>query len=106
MTLHGLTALAARDRIARGEITASDLLDSVLARIREVEDRVRAYITITEDLARAQAAAVDAARRRGEPLGPLAGVPVAVKDIICTEGVRTTCGSRKFSTACRAASCV
>jgi len=94
MTLHGLTALAARDRIARGEITASDLLESVLGRIREVEDRVGAYITITEDLARAQAAAVDAARRRGETLGPLAGVPVAVKDIICTQGVRTTCGSR------------
>ncbi len=94
MTLHGLTALAARDRIARGEITASDLLESVLGRIREVEDRVRAYLTITEDLARAQAAAVDTARKRGETLGPLAGVPVAVKDIICTEGVRTTCGSK------------
>ncbi len=94
MNLHGLTALAARDRIARGEITASDLLESVLGRIRQEEERVRAYITITDDLARAQAEAVDAARKRGETLGPLAGVPVAVKDIICTEGVRTTCGSK------------
>ncbi len=94
MSLHGLTALAARDRIARGEITAADLLESVLGRIREVEDRVHAYITITDDLAREQALAVDAARARGETLGPLAGVPVALKDIICTEGVRTTCGSK------------
>jgi aspartyl-tRNA(Asn)/glutamyl-tRNA(Gln) amidotransferase subunit A len=65
----------------------------VLGRIRQVEDRVKAYVTLTEELALKQAAAADARIARGEAT-PLSGIPVCIKDVMCTKGVRTTCGSR------------
>jgi aspartyl-tRNA(Asn)/glutamyl-tRNA(Gln) amidotransferase subunit A len=65
----------------------------VLARIRDVEGRVKAYVTVTEDVALQQADSADARIARGE-VAPLTGVPVCVKDVICTKGTRTTCGSR------------
>ncbi|MGH2769736.1 MAG: Asp-tRNA(Asn)/Glu-tRNA(Gln) amidotransferase subunit GatA [Actinomycetota bacterium] len=77
-----------------GEVSALEITESVLARIAEVEDRVRAYLTVTPQEARARAKQVDEARRRGETPGPIAGVPVAIKDIICTKGIRSTAGSR------------
>ena len=65
----------------------------MLARIRDVEGRVKAYVSVTEDLALQQAEAADARIARGE-VSPLTGIPVCVKDVICTKGIRTTCGSR------------
>lgn len=80
--------------IAAGEVSAAEVVEAHLARIEVVEAEVHAFITPTPDLARAQAGAVDASRAAGEPLGPLAGVPLALKDVICVDGVRTTAGSR------------
>jgi aspartyl-tRNA(Asn)/glutamyl-tRNA(Gln) amidotransferase subunit A len=77
-----------------GEVSALEVTESVLARVDEVEERVRAYLTVTPELARARAKRVDEALRRGEAPGPIAGVPVAIKDIICTRGIRSTAGSR------------
>ena len=100
MDLYRLTAHEARDLLRKGEISATELTEAVLQRIEEVDDRVRAYLTVTPEVARAQAAEADKrlaeARRRGEvdELPPFLGIPVAIKDVISTAGIRTTCGSR------------
>jgi aspartyl-tRNA(Asn)/glutamyl-tRNA(Gln) amidotransferase subunit A len=88
-SIHELTAA-----FARGATTPSQATDACLARIAALDDRVGAYITVTGEAARAAARAADERYRRGRPLGPLDGVPLALKDVLCTRGVRTTCGSK------------
>lgn len=91
--LYELTIHAARAALQRGDFSAVELTQSLLDRIAQVDGQVNAYLTVTAELALAQAAAADACRSRGET-APLLGIPLAVKDVLCTEGVRTTCGSR------------
>jgi len=88
------TATRLIELLRDGEVSATEITQSVLARIEEVEESVRSYVTVTPEVALARAAAVDEALRGGEDPGPAAGVPVAIKDIICTRGIRTTAGSR------------
>ena len=92
--LHRLTIAAARDRLARRDISASELTAAVAAQIERVEPRLHSFITLTPDLARQQAAESDARRQRGESLGPLDGIPLAIKDMIHVRDVRSTAGSR------------
>jgi aspartyl-tRNA(Asn)/glutamyl-tRNA(Gln) amidotransferase subunit A len=80
--------------VRSGERSAVDVVEEHLARIAEREPELLAFNLVTADAARAAAAAVDAAVASGEDPGPLAGVPVAVKDNLCTRGVPTTCSSR------------
>ncbi len=94
MELAGLTIHALHDKLVRGEVRATALTEAVLKRLEAVEERVQAYITVTPELARQQAAAADEALARGEVCSPLQGIPLAIKDNICTTGVRTTCASR------------
>ncbi len=89
-----LTAAETAQVLARGEASALDVTDAHLDRIRAVDDSVRAYLHVDEDGARETARRLDARRSAGEQLGPLAGVPLALKDLIATEGLPTTCGSR------------
>ena len=90
---HELTIVEAGAALRDGSLTAAGLTESVLARIAETEPRLNAYITVTGDLAREQAAEADAALRDGRDLGPLHGIPVALKDLVDTAGIATTGGS-------------
>ncbi|CAB3394802.1 MULTISPECIES: Asp-tRNA(Asn)/Glu-tRNA(Gln) amidotransferase subunit GatA [Kyrpidia] len=82
------------DKVRRREVKPSELAEAVLGRIRETDDRVRAFLHIDEDRALEKAREMDEVASAGRGEGPLFGVPGAVKDNLCTEGVRTTCASK------------
>ncbi len=84
-------------RLASGEISPIDLTDVMLARISRYNAVVNAYITVTEASARESAQAAASAIRAGNYLGPLHGIPIAIKDLFATRGIRTTFGSRVFA---------
>jgi len=89
-----MTAVQLAAAIAGGEASATEVAEAHLDRIAEVDDRVHAFLHVDAEGARAAAREVDERRSAGEPLGPLAGVPVGVKDIVATRGVPTTAGSK------------
>ncbi len=78
---------------ASGEATAVEIVRQSIERIEASQDAINAYTYVDREGAMAAAQAVDAKRRSGQPLGPLAGVPVAVKDVLCTKDMPTTCAS-------------
>ena len=92
--LHELSLSEACRRIKSGELTSVKVTEHTLARIRAKEPQLRAFVTVLENSALESAAKLDADRAAGKPLGPLHGVPIALKDLLATRGVRTTCGTR------------
>ena len=94
MSMIDMTLAQLADGLRQGEMSSVEITRAYLDRIGQVEEKVGAYITLTPETALAQAKAADRARQSGETVHPLCGVPVAVKDNICVEGVKTTCASR------------
>ncbi|NVM57782.1 MAG: Asp-tRNA(Asn)/Glu-tRNA(Gln) amidotransferase subunit GatA [Desulfobacterales bacterium] len=93
MDLCRLTIHEAHELLKKSEITSVELTSAVFDRIDEVEDKVCAYLTLVKERAMAEAEVADEVIRRGKGR-PLTGIPLAIKDILCTEGIRTTCGSK------------
>jgi aspartyl-tRNA(Asn)/glutamyl-tRNA(Gln) amidotransferase subunit A len=92
--LHHLTLAALSDGLDRREFSSRDVVGTLLDRIDALDPALNAFITVTAEAALAAADAADARRATGAALGPLDGLPIAHKDIFCTRGVLTTCGSR------------
>ncbi len=100
--LYQMTIHEARDRLAAGEFTAVELAEAVLERILAVDNDVKAYLTLTPEEALTQARAADERRATGEGAShlegglrgvedtPLLGIPLAIKDVLCTKGISTT----------------
>ena len=93
MSLVRRTAADLATDLAAGEVTSVELTEAHLDRIAEVDDRVHAFLHVDPEGALRQAAESDARRSRGEARGPLDGVPIAVKDVLATRGLPTSCGS-------------
>jgi len=94
MELCDYSATALSRMLKKREISSKDIVRSVLARIKEKEPDINAFITVTEDLALKQAEEADKRYQKGKQLSDIDGIPVAIKDNICTKGIRTTCASR------------
>src|SRR5262245_61162191 len=94
MDLIERTATEHLDAMRRGEFSSEVLTTAYINAIVAREPKVKAFLHVDDAAALEQARAIDAKRRRGERLGKLAGVPVAVKDVLCTRGQPTTCGSK------------
>jgi aspartyl/glutamyl-tRNA(asn/gln) amidotransferase, A subunit len=94
MDILAYSAVELAQAIKAGETTAVEAMKAVLDRIDASEESIHAYVTIDREAALAKAEAVQKQIEAGELTGPLAGVPVAIKDNMCTEGVLTTCSSR------------
>lgn len=80
--------------LARREFSSLEATEALLARIEKVNPQVNAFITLDPEGARSMAQAADRRRAAGEAVAPLCGVPLAIKDVLCTRGLRTTCGSK------------
>ena len=94
MEIHYLSALELERHYGDGTLSPVEVVDALLERIDTLEPALSAFITLTPDLARSQARAAEAALRSNDRVGPLCGIPLSLKDMLVTEGVRTTSGSK------------
>jgi aspartyl-tRNA(Asn)/glutamyl-tRNA(Gln) amidotransferase subunit A len=94
MDLLTSTAVEIRELVASGKVSAREVASAFLKRIESVDPKVRAFLHVNPEWTYSFADAVDKKRAAGKPLGLMAGVPVALKDVLCTKGVPTTCASK------------
>src|SRR4051794_29528558 len=91
--MHTFTLAELAKKLRAKEFSVTELTKGLLGRIEASQPQLNAFITVTRDIALAQAKAADAALAAGNA-GPLTGLPIAHKDIFCTQGVKTSCGSK------------
>src|SRR5450759_5098237 len=96
MELNKLPIHELQEKIKHGEASAVKITQSVFQRIEAVEERVHSYIRLRKEEALVAAAKADEVIRKGE-IKPLSGIPIALKDIVCTKGIPTTCGSVSYT---------
>jgi aspartyl-tRNA(Asn)/glutamyl-tRNA(Gln) amidotransferase subunit A len=89
-----LTLYEASEKLRKRELSSQELTAAVFARIRETDDRIRAYITLDREGAESAARVADELLKQGKALSPIAGIPIALKDNFLTRGLRTTCASK------------
>ena len=89
-----LTLYEASEKLRKRELSSQELTAAVFARIRETDDRIRAYITLDREGAESTARVADELLKQGKALSPIAGIPIALKDNFLTRGLRTTCASK------------
>ncbi len=94
MDITGLTIRELSDRLKQGELSSTGLTEAYLKRIEEVDGKIHAYITVSREEALEQASEADRRIKEGKDVTALTGIPIALKDIFCTRGLRTTCASR------------
>ncbi len=94
MSLNNKTAHELHELLSAKKISAAELTADIFSRIDEAEEKIGAYLTLTRDKATADAKSVDEKISRGEEIFPLEGIPCAIKDNICTKGIKTTCASK------------
>jgi aspartyl-tRNA(Asn)/glutamyl-tRNA(Gln) amidotransferase subunit A len=94
MELHQLTIHQLHELLVKKEVKSREVTEALYRRIRQMDGKIGAYLLLTEEKAFHQSDRVDLKIARGEEVGDLAGIPLGLKDILCTKGVRTTCGSK------------
>lgn len=94
MKLNELTLKKAQEKLKNGEISSQDLTESCFEQIKKLEPKIKAFITITEEQAKKQAKESDVRRAKSQTKSEIDGIPIAVKDIFCIKGVKTTAGSK------------
>lgn len=94
MNLYQKTATELSAMLRAKEVSATEILQDTFSRIESVEPKIEAFLSVTEEQAKQQAQRVDDKIAKGEELGALAGIPIGIKDNICTQGVATTCASK------------
>jgi len=93
MDLHSLTIAKAKEFLAQGKISSRELTTAMLDRIDQYDEKIGAFLTVDRDAAMAQAKAADEQIAAGNQ-GSFTGIPIALKDLLCTKGIKTTCGSK------------
>ena len=94
MDITSLTVHELQDKLQKNELTSEKIVQAYVDRINDKEKDVKAFVTTLCDEALEKAKEIDAKKKNGEKLSSLAGIPIGIKDNMCTKGVKTTCSSR------------